>query len=69
MGNPVPHALLDAMQSELNLKNDAAIARLMGWEPPVVSKLRHRYVPLSAERILQIYDKTGWSIEKIRSLA
>lgn len=30
MDDRVPHALLDAMQSELNLKNDAAIAKATG---------------------------------------
>jgi hypothetical protein len=56
------------MKSELNLKNDAAIARLMSWDPPVVSKIRNRLLPTTPERILQIYDVTGWNIEKIRSL-
>lgn len=63
------HALLDQLMDEFNLKNDAALARFLGLQPPVISKLRNGFQPITAERILQIYDKTGWPIEKIRGLA
>lgn len=63
------HALLDQLMDEFNLKNDAALARFLDVPPPVISKLRNGFLPVTAERILQVYDKAGWSIEKIRKLA
>lgn len=66
--NEKPHPLLDALRAEFNLKNDAALARFLEVQPPVVSKIRTGRLPVSADRILQVYDATGWSIEKIRGL-
>ena len=68
MDTRVPNALIDALRSEFNLKSDAALADLIGWDRPVISKIRRKYSPVSPDRILQIHDATGWSIEKIRSL-
>lgn len=63
------HALLDQLMDEFLLKNDAAIARFLDVRPPVISKMRNGFQPVTAESILLIYDKTGWPIEKIRKLA
>jgi hypothetical protein len=35
--------------------------------PPHVSRLRHGRYVISGDIVLRVYDKTGWSIEKIRS--
>lgn len=62
-----PHPLLDAVKQEFNLKTDAALHRFLEIDAPHVSKLRNGTTKLGAETILRIYDKTGWSINKIRS--
>jgi plasmid maintenance system antidote protein VapI len=63
----MPHALLDAIIAEFQLKNDAALSNFLDVPPPHVSRMRHVRYGISAEMILRVYDKTGWSIEKIRS--
>lgn len=60
------HPLLDRIKSEFELKNDAAISRFLDLTPPFVSRLRSGKHKITPAVILQIYDKTGWSIEKIR---
>jgi len=60
--------LLDTLIKEFGLKNDAALAKFLEIPPSSLSKWRNGFQGVSAERILHIYDKTGWSIEKIRKL-
>ena len=64
--NMPDHALLDAIRDEFELKNDAALSKLLGIQPPVISKIRHGKVLISPGHILRIYDATKWSIDKIR---
>lgn len=61
--------LLDTIITEQSLKNDGALSRLLGVAPPVISKLRTGKMNLGATLTLNIYDKTGMSIERIRELA
>lgn len=42
-----PNALLDALMEKLRLKNDAALCRLLEVAPPVISKIRHKRLPLA----------------------
>ena len=60
--------LLDAIKDTFDLKNDAALARFLDVGAPVISKIRHGYNGIGGDGILNIYDKTGWSIETIREL-
>jgi hypothetical protein len=60
------HTLLDSITREFNLKNDAALARFLKIAPSMVCKLRHRTLSVTGDTILIVYDRTGWSIEKIR---
>jgi len=61
------HKLFDTLIEEFQLKNDAGLARFLGMTPAPIHGWRHWDSRLSAGMILRIYDKTGWSIEKIRS--
>jgi hypothetical protein len=73
MKNPrVKHPLLDTIKEEFQLKSDAELARFLDITPTPINDAR-RYGEttysgnvMSAGMILRIYDKTGWSIEKIR---
>jgi plasmid maintenance system antidote protein VapI len=62
------HPLLDSLRAEFNLKDDAALARFLGTTAPEISKIRNRKLNVSGDRVLQVYDATGWDIPKIRSL-
>lgn len=66
--NYVPNTLLDELVRRMNLKNDAALARVLEITPPLVSKLRHLRLPIGASVILRIHDVTGMPIKEIRAL-
>jgi hypothetical protein len=63
-----PNRLLNEVLSKLRLKNDAALSRALGIAPPVLSKVRHRRLPVAAGLIIQIHDATMLSIDEIRGL-
>ncbi|MFB9246161.1 hypothetical protein [Massilia antarctica] len=59
--------LLDYVTEILGLKNDAALSRELGVAPPLVSKIRHAKIAISAAMMLRIHDTTHLSIQQIRS--
>lgn len=63
-----PNRLLDEVRSNLRLKNGAALSRVLGVSPPMLSKVRHRRLPVAASLIIQIHDATTLSIDEIRRL-
>ncbi|SFV18036.1 hypothetical protein [Pseudoduganella namucuonensis] len=63
-----PNRLLDEVLAQLSLKNDAALSRSLGVSPPILSKVRHRRMPVAAWMIIQIHDATEMSIDEIRAL-
>lgn len=66
--NYTPNRLLDAVLTQLRLKNDAALSRTLGVAPPVLSKVRHRRLPVAPGLMIQIHDATQLSIDEIRLL-
>jgi hypothetical protein len=42
-----PDNLLDGIIARLRLKNDAALARALEVAPPLISKIRHRRLPVA----------------------
>ena len=62
-----PHALFDEIKKEFNLKTDADLHRFLEVEAPQISRARNNVCGLSADMTLRVYDKTKWSIEKIRA--
>ena len=63
-----PNHFLDSIIKLMQLKNDASLARAINVSPPVLSKLRHGRVPITASFILRMYDYTSLSIEELRVL-
>jgi hypothetical protein len=51
-----PEKLLDAVMARCGLKNDAALARLLDYMPPVISRLRNKKVPVGASVMLRIHE-------------
>jgi hypothetical protein len=63
-----PDNLLDAIIKKLKLKNDAALSRALRVAPPVISKIRHRTLPIGATILLRMHDVSDFSIRELRAL-
>src|SRR6478735_2253424 len=63
-----PDNLLDSLIERLNLKNDAALSRALEVAPPVISKIRHRRLPVGASMLIRMHEVTDLSIAELRSL-
>jgi plasmid maintenance system antidote protein VapI len=68
LANPdyAPGNLLDALIARMQLKNDAALARVLLLPPPVISKIRRKQVGITPAIMVRIHDITGLSISEIR---
>ncbi len=63
-----PNKVLDAIIEKLNLKNDAALSRALEVAPPVISKIRHRTLPIGATILLRMHEVSEFSIRELKSL-
>ncbi len=63
-----PNRLLDALLEKMSLKNDAALSRMLEVAPPVISKIRHRRLPIGASLLIRMHETTGMSIRDLRDL-
>ncbi|MDO8301119.1 hypothetical protein [Lacisediminimonas sp.] len=63
-----PDNLLGALIRRLKLKNDAALSRALEVAPPVISKIRHRRLPVGASLLIRMHEVTDLSIEELRLL-
>lgn len=63
-----PNRVLDAIIEKLSLKNDAALSRALEVAPPVISKIRHRTLPIGATILLRMHEVSEFSIRELKSL-
>jgi hypothetical protein len=63
-----PDNLLGSIIGKLNLKNDAALSRALEVAPPVISKIRHRRLPVGASLLIRMHEVTQLSIKDLRTL-
>jgi hypothetical protein len=63
-----PARLLDTLIDNLLLKNDAALCRALEVSPPVLSKIRHRKLPVGASLLIRMHEVTGLNIRDLRFL-
>src|ERR1700710_875539 len=63
-----PDGLLDALIEKLHLKNDAALSRALEVAPPVISKIRHRRLPVGASLLIRMHEVSELSIRDLRIL-
>lgn len=63
-----PDNLLASIIGKLNLKNDAALSRALEVAPPVISKIRHRRLPVGASLLIRMHEVTDLSIKELREL-
>jgi plasmid maintenance system antidote protein VapI len=63
-----PEHLITSLIGKLKLKNDAALSRALEVDPPMISKIRHRTLPVGASMLIRMHEVTDLSIEELRSL-
>ena len=63
-----PNHLIDQLALRLRAKNDAALCRILGIEPPLVSKIRHKRLPIGAPFLIRAHEVTGLAIAELRLL-
>lgn len=63
-----PNNLLSAMIEQLNLKNDAALSRALNVSPPIISKIRHKRLPIGASMLIRMHEISNLSIRELREL-
>ena len=61
------HPLLDALRQENKLRSDSHLAEELGYRKSRICEYRAGH-PVSAEFIVGIQRKYGWSIKKIDAL-
>lgn len=63
-----PNNLLESLIERLNLKNDAALSRALEVAPPLISKIRHRRLPVGASLLIRMHEVSNLSIQDLRAL-
>ena len=63
-----PNRLLDHLIEHLNLKNDAALARVLEVAPPVISKIRHFRLAIGASLLIRMHEVSDITIGDLRIL-
>jgi len=62
------HLLFDHIIKSRQLKNDAALGRLIGITPAVLSKIRHGRLNVSAQIIINVHLRTDMPVRDIMAL-
>ena len=63
-----PSRLLDALIEKFQLSNDADLCRLLEIGAPVISKIRHRRMPITPSLLIRMHDVSGLSIDELRAI-
>ena len=63
-----PNRLLDYLIDKMRTKNDAGLSRELGVAPPVISKIRHRRLPVGASMLIRMHEISDLSIRELRNL-
>lgn len=67
--NTAPNILLDTIIERYGVKNDAALSRMLETAPPVLSKVRHRHLPVGPSLVIRIHETFDMPIRDIQALA
>ena len=63
-----PNHLLDALLARLELKNDAALSRVLDVARPVIASIRQRSLGVGAWLLLRMAEASNLSIADLRGL-
>lgn len=68
LANPLynPDVVLNMLMAQRFLKNDAALSRALDVAPPVISKIRHRVLPITAWVLLRIHHLADKPVDELR---
>lgn len=64
--NPV--ALVDGLISEMALRNDAHLARVLKVPAPIISKVRNNRTPVTAALLLRMHEVTDLPVKRLRKM-
>lgn len=64
-----PVRLLDAAARALGARNDLQLARALEMDNGMVCRIRHRKQIVTDRLMIDIMDRTGWTIDVVRKLA
>jgi plasmid maintenance system antidote protein VapI len=68
VGKVEPGHFIDEIIRILQVKNDAALGRVLDVPPPVISKIRHGRLDIGPTLLVRIHEATELSIHEIRKL-
>lgn len=63
-----PNRLIDGLVKHMNLKNDAALCKVLEVAPPVISKIRHHVLRVGSSMLIRMHEESGLSIRELRDL-
>lgn len=63
-----PNTMLDTVLAKMQLRNDAALSRMLEVQAPVISKIRHHRMPVSGALLVRIHEATGLSVRNLQDL-
>jgi hypothetical protein len=63
-----PNHLIDSLIERLELRSDAALSRALGVEPPVISKIRHKRLPIGASILIRMHEASDIAITELREM-
>jgi hypothetical protein len=63
-----PDRLLDVLREKFRLRNDAALSRMLEVAPTIISKVRHRKLPVGASLLIRMHEVFGLNITDLRFL-
>jgi hypothetical protein len=59
---------LDALIEKLRLKNDVALSRMLSVTPTIISKIRHRRMPVGGAILIRMHEESELTITELRAL-
>lgn len=70
-GEDMSGGLFDRLITDIGLKNDAALARFLQVQPPIISKVRHGRSRITSDLLIHIYDMlkrngAAWKFDDLR---
>ena len=63
-----PGLVIDRLRELRRLRNDAELSRILGVQPPTVSKIRSGKANFSAAMILRIHEVYGLAVADLRRM-
>lgn len=63
-----PNRLLQSLMTRMKLRNYADLSRKLEVPHPIISKVRHRKIPVAASLLIRMHEVSELSIAELRAL-